>query len=225
MTHSWGGAPGYGGRGPSAKDGLTRNATASQGVSEDEVNPNQYQRDQPCHLADTTSSRPVEQVDWPNAVEFCRKLSELPPEKAAGAVYRLPTEAEWEYACRAGTTTRYSFGDNTEALNMHVWWERTSQGQTQTVGRLRPNAWGLFDMYGNVWEWCSDWHDSGYYATSPVDDPTGAAIGSDRAFRGGGWVSVANYYRSSHRGRHVPAWRYNDLGFRVASVPADASRK
>ena len=125
------------------------------------------------------SNRPVERVSWNEANEFCRKLSEFPAEKAAGAVYRLPTEAEWEYACRAGTTTRFVFGDDPAGMDQHAWWRSSSQGSTQPVGRLQPNAWALFDMQGNVWEWCADWWAADYYANSPAADPPGPASGSD----------------------------------------------
>jgi formylglycine-generating enzyme required for sulfatase activity len=170
-------------------------------------------------------SRPVEQVSWVEAVEFCHRLGELPKEKGRGTVYRLPTEAEWEYACRAGTTTRYSFGDDGRLFGQHGWCEKNSEGSTQGVGRWTPNTFGLFDMHGNEWEWCADWFDSGYYATSPLEDPGGPTTGSDRVLRGGAWNSNARHCRSASRISGNPGQRFSDHGFRVASVPMDASRK
>jgi formylglycine-generating enzyme required for sulfatase activity len=162
-------------------------------------------------------SRPVEQVTWHEAVDFCRRLSELPQEKAAGAVYRLPTEAEWEHACRAGTTTRYSFGDAPQPLSAHACWAANAQGQTAPVGRLRPNAWGLLDMHGNVWEWCSDRHGGDYYATSPRDDPTGPEAGPTRVLRGGAWdAAYPGHFRCAYRPYAQPDARASGYGFRVA---------
>ena len=162
-------------------------------------------------------SRPVETVNWNDAVEFFRRLSELPKEKAAGVVYRLPTQAEWEYACRAGTTTRYSFGDDAALLGQHAWWGRNSQGRTQPVGRLRPNAWGLFDVHGNVWEWCADWHAADYYARSPTDDPPGPDSGASRVLRGGSWNnSHPGSFRGAFRNYSGPDRRFDNSGFRVA---------
>jgi len=103
------------------------------------------------------SDLPVENVSLDDAVEFCKKLSELPEEKKAGRVYHLPTEAQWEYACRAGSKTIYSFDDGEGLLPEYGWFKRNSSQRTHTVGLLEPNAWGLYDMHGNVWEWCSDW--------------------------------------------------------------------
>jgi formylglycine-generating enzyme required for sulfatase activity len=165
-------------------------------------------------------NRPVEQVDWPNAVEFCRKLSELPPEKAAGAVYRLPTEAEWEYACRAGTTTRYSFGDNVAMLDRYAWWSANSGGSTQAVAQLLPNAFGLFDMHGSLWEWCADWYDASYYSTSPTNDPLGPASGEFRILRGGFRTDDPARLRAAYRYGHHPDRRNNAYGFRVAMTLA-----
>ena len=99
-----------------------------------------------------TGSFPVEMVSWEDAVEFCRRLSELPGEKSAGRVYRLPTEAEWEYACRAGSSGRYGFGDQERGLGEHGWFSDNSHGKTHPVGQKKPNAWGLYDVHGNVWE-------------------------------------------------------------------------
>jgi len=161
-------------------------------------------------------NRPVEQLDWSNAMEFCRKLSELPPEKSAGAVYRLPTDAEWEYACRAGTTTRYSFGDDAAMLDRYAWFSNNSGGSTQSVGQLRANAFGLFDMHGNVWEWCADWYDPGYYANSPADDPSGPTSGANRLGRGGSWREFAERCRAAYRLNFMPDNRFHSLGFRVS---------
>jgi len=118
-------------------------------------------------------------------VAFCNRLSALPEEKTAGRIYRLPTEAEWEYACGAGSTTRYSFGDDPAGLRDHAWFEGNASSTSHPVGQKRPNAWGLADMHGNVWEWCADWYDEGYYANSPADDPAGPSERRDRVVRGG----------------------------------------
>ncbi|MCY2992247.1 MAG: formylglycine-generating enzyme family protein [Planctomycetota bacterium] len=161
-------------------------------------------------------SRPVESVSWDDAVKFCRRLSELPREQATDAAYRLPTEGEWEYACRAGATTRYSFGDDAAALGQYAWWSRNSQGRTQPVGRLRPNAWGLCDMHGNVWEWCADWWAADYYAKSPTDDPWGPNSGSHRVLRGGAskFDNPVNF-QCTFCNHDLPVNRYEDYGFRV----------
>jgi formylglycine-generating enzyme required for sulfatase activity len=131
---------------------------------------------------------PVEMVKWNDAVEFCRKLSELSEEKSAGIVYRLPTGAEWEYSCRAGTTTKYSFGDSSSELGDYAWYSKNSGKTTHPVGGKKPNPWGLYDMHGNVWEWCQDRY--GDYPSGSVTDPTGAASGSVRVSRGGSWFNI-----------------------------------
>ena len=156
---------------------------------------------------------PVEQVDWNDAVEFCRKLSALPAEKKAGYVYRLPTEAEWEYACRAGTKTTYSFGDSDSELGDYAWYDENSGLTTHPVGGKKPNGWGLYDMYGNVWEWCQDYYAE--YEKSPVADPRGPTSGSSRVVRGGSWFSDAQFSRSAYRYRYTPDFRNNNNGFRV----------
>jgi formylglycine-generating enzyme required for sulfatase activity len=128
-------------------------------------------------------------VSWEEAVEFCRKLRELPAERAAGHVYRLPTEAEWEYACRAETATAFHFGSSCNGREANCDGSRpygTSDkgphlGRTTAVGSYRANAFGLYDMHGNVWEWCADWYGSGYYSESPVNDPPGATAGPCQA--------------------------------------------
>jgi formylglycine-generating enzyme required for sulfatase activity/protocatechuate 3,4-dioxygenase beta subunit len=157
---------------------------------------------------------PVENVSWDDAVEFCKKLSDLPEEKKVGRVYRLPTEAEWEYACRAGSKTAYSFDDEEGLLPEYGWFDRNSSDRTHTVGLLEPNRWGLYDMHGNVWEWCSDWY--GYYPKGAVSDPTGTKEGSDRVGRGGGWASDAAICRTAFRRAIDPTQLVNDIGFRVA---------
>jgi formylglycine-generating enzyme required for sulfatase activity len=140
------------------------------------------------------AENPVEQVSWEDAVEFCRKLSELSAEKAAGNVYRLPTEAQWEYACRAGTTTQFSFGDDESDLGDYAWYRENSASKAHPVGGKQPNAWGLYDMHGNVCEWGQDWHGD---SSGAVTDPTGPADGSGRVIRGGGWDFIAEICRSA----------------------------
>jgi formylglycine-generating enzyme required for sulfatase activity len=163
------------------------------------------------------SLNPVENVSWDDAVEFCKRLSELPEEKVAGRVYRLPTEAEWEYACRAGSQTKYSFGDNESNLSYFAWFRSNSDQKTHPVGEKMPNAWGFYDMYGNVWEWVSDWH--GEYPRGVVSDPTGPREGSLRVLRGGGWGDFSASCRSASRHGDDPSNRGNDYGFRVALSP------
>ena len=157
---------------------------------------------------------PVENVSWDEAVKFCKKLSALPEEKKAGRVYRLPTEAEWEYACRAGSKTAYSFDDEEGLLPEYGWFSRNSSDRTHTVGLLEPNAWGLYDMHWNVFEWCSDWF--GEYPMGAVSERTAPKEGTDRVFRGGVWDGGAALCRSAFRIRLDPSYRSNILGFRVA---------
>jgi formylglycine-generating enzyme required for sulfatase activity len=180
-----------------------------------QVTQEQYQkvmRTNPSHFKGALHR--VEDVSWEDAVEFCRKLSKLRAEKKAGRVYRLPTEAEWEYACRAGTTTKYCFGDNESQLGEYGWYDKNSGSKTHPVGEKKANSWGLYDMHGNVWEWCADWY--GDYPKGAVTDPVGPATGSLRVFRGGGWNGEAASCRSAGRGGNGPSFRGGNLGFRLA---------
>ncbi len=152
---------------------------------------------------------PVESVSWNNVQEFIKKLNQL-----TGKKYRLPTEAEWEYACRGGSTTAYCFGDNSNSLGDYAWYDNNSGNRTHEVGTKKPNAWGLYDMHGNVLEWCNDWEAD--YPTTPQKDPTGPSSGSNRVFRGGGWYGSAQGCRSAFRNRNDPDYRGNYLGFRIA---------
>ena len=174
---------------------------------------------------------PVETVHWNDAVEFCHRLAALPAEKAAGRVYRLPTEAEWEFACRAGTTTPYHFGDDPSQLEEYAWYGggrlRAGAGAgmgvvppvtTHPVGQKRPNAWGLFDMLGNVQEWCHDVYSIDYYRKAPVEDPTGPVVGSSRVHRGGAWLFGASSCRSASRSSFPADRGVPILGFRAAAV-------
>ena len=173
---------------------------------------------------------PVEQVSWLDAVEFCNALSRkenLPPFYVANgakvavpdwnaAGYRLPTEAEWEYACRAGSSTRYSFGDDAASLVEYAWDKLTSSGKTHPVREKRPNAWGLFDMHGNVWEWCWDSYDPDSYANLPEVNPHGPESASLRVRRGGSYVLNPCDQRSAFRARYHQDFRAYDVGLRVA---------
>ena len=174
-------------------------------------NPSCYQG---ALVGNQNADLPVENVSLDDAVEFCKKLSELPEEKKAGRVYRLPTEAQWEYACRAGSKTIYSFDDEEGLLPEYGWFKRNSSQRTHTVGLLEPNAWGLYDMHGNVWEWCSDWY--GEYPKGAVSDPTGPTMGTDRVNRGGCWLYLAANCRSASRNWAKSSYQDGLLGFRVA---------
>ncbi len=156
--------------------------------------------------------RPVEQVSWLDATDYCGKLTVR--ERAAGRLpagyeYRLPTEAEWEYACRAGTATRFGYGDDPgyTQLGDYAWYHSNRGNTTHPVGVKTPNAWGLYDMHGNVWEGCLDWY--GTYPGGSVTDPLGRNTGSNRVFRGGSWFNIAFYCRSAYRAYDDPSVRYN----------------
>jgi formylglycine-generating enzyme required for sulfatase activity len=169
--------------------------------------------DNPSHFDKAGADAPVEQVTWDMAMDFCRKLTEH--ERTSGRLrpncaFTLPSEAQWEYACRAGTTgPRYA--ENLFAIA----WYGDSAGSTHPVGQKLPNAFGLYDMLGNVWQWCSDWF--GAYPGGSLDDPTGPAVGNYRVCRGGSWWSGPADCRSASRYWETPGYRYNELlGFRVA---------
>ena len=161
------------------------------------------------------TTRPVDNVSWDDAVEFCTKLSKMDTRFFC----RLPTEAEWEYACRAGTTTPYSCGDRLTSL--YAWSQDDGDAGTHPVGKLQPNAWGLYDMHGNVWEWCLDYYDAEYYVASPKTDPAGFATGSDRTVRGGGWADTNWTCRSAYRYKAASDKRSRYIGFRVVLVPTE----
>jgi len=154
-------------------------------------------------------NNPVEKVSWNDATEFCRRLSEM-----ENASYRLPTGAEWEYACRAGSQTEYCFGDGESGLSDYAWYGKNSGRGTHPVGMKKANDWGLYDVHGNVWEWCSDWYSESYPARS-VTDPSGPSSGSFRVRHGGGWNSDAARCRSAFRFYLTPEYRNVFLGFRV----------
>jgi formylglycine-generating enzyme required for sulfatase activity len=183
---------------------------------------------------------PVEQVTWAAAVRYCNARSRaegLTPcydtktwkcDVSANG-YRLPTEAEWEYAARAGTATSHSFGDNPSALPNFAWMKENSGGRPREVGKKLPNPWGLYDMYGNVAEWCNDFYAVDYYQKSPARNPRGPASGSKRVVRGGSWNSRASDCRSSYRFSENPAYSdvcigyYDVYGFRCVRNAGSAS--
>jgi formylglycine-generating enzyme required for sulfatase activity len=157
---------------------------------------------------------PVESVTWDEANEFCKKLS-----RATGRECALPTEAEWEYGCRAGTNTRYFCGDNADCLREFAWDMPQLVGLRGTpheVGKKRPNPWGLHDMQGNVCQWCADWFQEDYYKKSPKDDPCCLIPSQSRVFRGGAWLHEPVNRRCASRGEGLPASRGFYTGFRVA---------
>jgi formylglycine-generating enzyme required for sulfatase activity len=177
-----------------------------------------------------TGSFPVEMVSWTEAVSFCKKLSALPGEKSAGRVYRLPTEAEWEYACRgagvSSTATHLGNALSARVANFDgnhpcgggergVYLERPTP-----VGSYLPNVLGLYDMHGNIYEWCNDWHGARWYARGAVRDPRGPARGSGRVLRGGSWFSPGSSCRAAYRGSDSPGCHSYIIGFRLACTLA-----
>ena len=193
----------------------------------------------PVAAGETDARRPVEQVSWYDAVEFCNKLSEkeglqtvytisgrtpaagYPIIDAAVTAdgskdgYRLPTEAQWEYACRAGTKTAWYSGETDNNLGDYAWYNANSGNMTHEAGKKTPNAWGLYDMHGNVLEWCWDWYKAYPYPAEAQTDPEGASVGSGRVFRGGSWDAPAWHARSAYRDGLLPDHRDHFLGFRV----------
>jgi len=168
-------------------------------------------------------SRPVETVSWENATNYCAQLTKR--ERAArvipsNSVYRLPTEAEWEYACRAWTSTRYSYGEDPAYAKLadYAWYEDNSSHTTHAVGLKLPNPWGLFDMHGGLWEWCQDWY--GRYPGGSVVDPKGPATGKYRVYRGGSWGCEPPQCRSATRG-YNPEGETGYVGFRVVLAPGE----
>jgi len=191
-----------------------------------EVTQAQYQRVMgtiPNHPWECCGDAAIENVSWEDAQRFCRKLGELPAETVVGRTYRLPTEAEWEYACRAGTTTTFSFGDSWEILGDYAWYNANSEQGRHAVGQKKPNAWGLYDMHGNVWEWCDDGWD--YYPHSNTtivanQCPSSSSRSSTDGcvLRGGCWLSKGFECRAGHRRCGIVGCRVHDIGFRVVCV-------
>ena len=170
---------------------------------------------------------PVEKVSWQDGVDFCRRLSEKAEETRWGRVYRLPTEAEWEYACRGGapSSTPFHFGDSLSSAQANFNGNYPYGGEakrqylerTTVVGYYKANAFGLFDLHGNVWEWCADWY--GAYGSQSLKDPTGPAPGALRVLRGGAWYCNGHFCRSACRYYGAPRVRRSYFGFRVVSSP------
>jgi formylglycine-generating enzyme required for sulfatase activity len=170
-------------------------------------------------------ARPVEQVTWVDATNYCAVITQrglASGQIPAGFQYRLPTEAEWEYACRAGTTNRFYYGDDPgyTSLTNYAWYADNSNDQTQPVGQKLPNPWGLYDMGGNVNEWCQDWYAASYSWVSGQTDPQGPVTGTARVLRGGAsWADSARWVRSASRIGDDPTYPYYCYGFRVVLAP------
>ncbi len=169
----------------------------------------------------STTGYPMTMVSWNEAVEYCRMLSDLPEERLAGRVYRLPTEAEWEYACRAETTTVFNVGDELTSEQAHF--DATKSTGPGVVGSYPPNAFGLYDTHGNVHEWCADWYNEDYYSRSAQDDPAGPDAGTHRVTRGGSWWSTGTPHWHGSASRHyhfAPDFAGDTVGFRVVLQPS-----
>ncbi len=162
----------------------------------------------------TLHNKPVVNVSWYDCVNYTERLSALDPDYN----YHLPTEAEWEYCCRAGSKTQYSFGDNISDLGDYGWFRKNSNNETHNVGSKTPNAWGLYDMHGNVMEWCSDWWNKFYYENGTVNDPQGPENGTWRVMRGGSWSAYAIGCKSAYRSNNVPDATRNGIGFRIVRI-------
>jgi formylglycine-generating enzyme required for sulfatase activity len=186
------------------------------------------------------SKNPVEQVRWSDAVRYCNARSEAEGFQPCYDLntwkcdfsangYRLPTEAEWEYACRAGTKTTYFFGNDPSKLEDYAWFESNSNGKPQPVGQKTPNSWGLYDMCGNVWEWCNDFYKVDYYQESPKDNPRGPETGETKVVRGGAWKFSAESCRSGYRYNEDPGYAdvcfgYDIYGFRCVRNAPDTKQ-
>ena len=167
------------------------------------------------------SNRPVEKVSFLDASNYCATVTLR--ERAARRLpadyeYRLPTEAEWEYACRAGSTNLFHFGDDASVAEQYAWTAENCEAATHPVGLKQPNAWGLYDTHGNVWEWCQDWFEP--YPAKPVTDPAGPATSKYKVFKGGGWNQDAEYARASSRFMMSPLNGIHFVGFRVVLAPS-----
>jgi formylglycine-generating enzyme required for sulfatase activity len=161
------------------------------------------------------ADHPVESVSWDDVQEFIRTLNA----REGSSKYRLPTEAEWEYAVRAGANTAYCFGRDARRLDAYAWYAANARGRTHPVGQRQPNAWGLYDMHGNVWEWVQDWY--GSYPAAPGSDPQGPATGSHRVRRGGGWHSDAHECSAAYRSIVKAGDCYSTLGFRLLRIASE----
>ena len=155
---------------------------------------------------------PVIRVSWEDCQTFLQKLQE----KVPGQTFRLPTEAEWEYACRAGGTADYCYGNNASSLGDYAWYNSNSDEKLHPVGEKKPNAWGLYDMPGNVWEWCADWYE--VFNSKVATDPVGPSTGPGRVMRGGSWLDAGTLCRSGERGYCEPPARCKHIGLRVVAV-------
>lgn len=160
------------------------------------------------------TNHPVDNVSWDDSQIFMQKLGE----RIKGGTVQLPTEAQWEYACRAGGGTEYSYGNDAAALGEYAWFHGNSGAASHPVGQKRANSWGLYDMHGNVCEWCADWYAGGYPA-GEATDPSGASSGDARVLRGESWVSTGETLRSAYRVGTPPEYRNSHVGLRVAFIP------
>jgi formylglycine-generating enzyme required for sulfatase activity len=197
-------------------------------ISRHEVTQAEYQRVMQTNPSSTVGTNlPVEKVSWFDAVNYCSRLTGI--EEGAGHLpegfaYRLPTEAEWELACRARTTTRFSYGDDPSdsELKDFAWFTRNSESAAHAVGSRRPNAWGIYDMHGNVWEWCLDRWEGALPGGTVTNQPV-SSKGNLRVARGGSWLYEARACRSANRDDYSPWNRCSDLGFRVVLAPLDSA--
>jgi len=158
---------------------------------------------------------PVETVSWEDCQEFLKKLNEKAKDQLKGKAAKLPTEAEWEYACRAGEKGKWCFGDDGKKLGEYAWYWDNADQKTHPVGKKKANAWGLYDMHGNVWEWCEDWYGE-KYPSEAVTDPTGPAKGEARRLRGGSWSNLVVGTRSANRYWNQPTYRGVNYGLRAS---------